>query len=213
MNDRVIGSVLVSVGVLLILASASLLVHYDQQAHIAGKNAELLLEGLTEEIERQEEQQVYQPEAEEVPSGEMSQTVWNGYAMVGVIRAPEIDLELPVLDDWSYDLLQLVPCRYSGSVKEENLILLGHNYKKHFAPLKKLTAGDIVKFCDVSGTVYQYQVALTEVLEKTELDRLTAFSYDLTLFTCTNSGYSRFVVRCDLTAVSLKSGAHTREIL
>ena len=53
-----------------------------------------------------------------------------------------------------------------------------------------------MEFCDVNGTVYRYEVAATEILQKTELEQLTASEFDLTLFTCTNGGYSRYVVRC-----------------
>lgn len=120
---------------------------------------------------------------------------------------------MPVLESWSYDLLQISPCRYSGSAKEGNLILLGHNYKKHFAPLEKLTVGDNVEFCDVNGTVYTYEVAATEILQKTELERLTGSGYDLTLFTCTNGGYSRYVVRCTLSSIPAEDAFQPIEML
>lgn len=190
---------MIAVGLVLTFSAAWIFAGYEEQAEIAGDNAEILLESLTVEIQRQEEAAIYSPAVEEEPPvAEMPRLTLSGYDLVGIIYVPSLDLRLPVLDSWDYDLLQLAPCRYSGSVEGGDLILLGHNYKRHFGPLRKLETGDTVEFCDVKGTVYTYEVKAREVLEKTELERLTATDYDLTVFTCTNGGYSRLVIRCAL---------------
>lgn len=179
--------------------AAGMFASYEQQAEIAGTNAEILLTTLTEEIKIREEIIQYDTAVPEEPvAAEPPKVTLAGYDVVGIVRVPSQGLELPVLDGWSYDMLQISPCRYSGSVDNGDLIVLGHNYKKHFSPLKKLKAGDAVEFCDVNGKTYSYSVAKTEILQKTELERLTTTEHDLTLFTCTNGGYRRFVVRCDL---------------
>lgn len=194
-------------------SAAGIFATYEYQADIAGDNAEILLDTLTEEIEERKEVRRYDTAEQEEPTAELPQTTLAGYDLVGIVRAPTLGLELPVLDSWSYDLLQISPCRYSGSIQEGNLILLGHNYKRHFAPLKKINVGDFVEFCDINGTVYKYEVAETEILQKTELERLTVSDFDLTLFTCTNGGYSRFVVRCMLTSTSSENHYYLAEIL
>ena len=38
-----------------------------------------------------------------------------GYDYIGVLSIPVLDLELPVMDSWSYPQLKLSPCRYEGS--------------------------------------------------------------------------------------------------
>lgn len=190
------------------ISATAFFAKYEYQANIAGDNAEILLDALTDEIQQRREFNRFDTAQPDHPTSELPKTTLhpkaaeqpqatlNGYELVGIVRAPTLGLELPVLDSWNYDLLQISPCRYSGSVEGGNLILLGHNYKRHFAPLKKLEIGDAVEFCDINGTVYEYEVAVTEILQKTELERLTASDYDFTLFTCTNGGYSRYVVRC-----------------
>lgn len=203
MKRKIRGMILIAVGLVLTFSATWIFAGYEEQAKIAGENAEILLESLTVEIQRQEEIAIYDPAVEEeLPVAEMPRLTLSGYDLVGIIYAPSLDLRLPVLDSWDYDLLQLAPCRYSGSVEGGDLILLGHNYKRHFGPLRQLKAGDTVEFCDVKGTVYTYEVKAREVLEKTELERLTATDYDLTVFTCTNGGYSRLVIRCDLVSRS-----------
>lgn len=188
---------LITFGLLLILTAAGLFAVYQQEAETAGENAQQLLAALTDEIQQNQEQALYDTAVQERSTGQMLQTTLQGYDLVGVIRVPSAGVELPVLDGWSYDLLKLSPCRYSGSVEGQDLILLGHNYKKHFAPLKQVVAGDRVEFQDVSGAVHRYTVSATQVLKATQLDELTGTDHALTLFTCTTGGQSRFVVRCD----------------
>ena len=197
MSRRKRGFFLIALGLIMTVSAVAIFAAYEFQENTAGENAELLLNGLREEMRVRREAAVYDPAQQEQPTPKLPRLTLSGYDLVGILRVPSLELELPILNEWSYDLLQISPCRYSGSTADGDLILLGHNYKKHFTPLKQLHSGDTVEFEDVTGRVYTYTVAMTEVLEKTELERLTATDYALTLFTCTNGGYSRFVVRCE----------------
>lgn len=188
---------LILLGLSMILTSAYFLAQYEQEAEIAGKNAQQLLTAITQEIEQTREQEVYETAQREQAPGQMLQTSLQGYDLVGIVRIPGVGVELPVLNNWSYELLKLSPCRYSGSIAGQDLILMGHNYKKHFAPLRRVSPGDRVEFLDVSGTLHTYVVAETEILKPTQLDELSSSRHSLTLFTCTPGGQSRFVVRCD----------------
>lgn len=197
MKRKIRGIVLILLGLAISFAASAVLASYERRAELAGDNAEFLLEQLHREMTGKS--LTYEASAaQEKTEGEMLQTTLNGYALVGMLQIPTIGMELPVLESWNYDLLQIAPCRYSGTVEEGNLILLGHNYKRHFGSLKKVSVGDELSFVTVDGKTHRYAVSATEVLEKTELERLSATEHDLTVFTCTNGGYSRFVVRCDL---------------
>jgi len=192
------GMLLLIAGMAMLLTAAGMLALQERQATVAGQNAEVLLEKITEQIAVKKEEVIYDTAVEEAPpAGEVPKATWQGYDMIGILRMPSLSMELPILQEWSYDLLELSPCRYSGSAEGGDLIILGHNYKKHFTPMKKLKVGDEVEFCDAQGTVYRYQVTKTEILKPAELDRLTGSEHDLTLFTCTGGGYKRHVVRCD----------------
>ncbi|MBQ4599613.1 MAG: sortase [Clostridia bacterium] len=196
---KVRGIFLISLGLLLIGLSGSMWVQNVQQDVQAGQSAQILLADLEREIGYKKIVLEYDTAVvEELPTGEMPQLTLNGYDLIGTIRVPDVGIELPVLNTWNYDLLKMSACRYSGSVSEGNLILLGHNYKAHFGPLTSIDVGDTVEFVGVDGSTYAYEVAVTEILGENELERLTSTSYSLTLFTCTLSGKSRFVVRCDL---------------
>lgn len=197
---KVRGAILIAVGLVAVFAAAGLYAAYDHQDDVAGQNALLLMEQLAQEVQHRKDMSNYENAVqEEIPVGAMPKAELAGYIVVGSIRVPGLGLELPVQNTWNYDLLNVSPCRYSGSVEGNDLILLGHNYRNHFEPLYRIKDGDKVELCDINGTVYQYEVIGTEILGKTELDRLTGTGHDLTIFTCTTSGYSRFVVRCDRT--------------
>ena len=122
---------------------------------------------------------------------------YQNYYFTGYITIPELDLELPVMSDWSYDNLNISPCRYSGSVLTDNLVIAAHNYGNHFGRIGELVPGDEVIYTDPTGDSYRYEVSVTEVLKPEEIDRMISGEYDLTLFTCTWAGTERVVVRCE----------------
>lgn len=126
----------------------------------------------------------------------MPEKEYLGYSMIGTVRVPSVGIELPVMSQWSYSLLDVAPCRYSGSVPGEDMIVMGHNYKSHFTPLHKVETEAEVEFENVNGVVYHYRVAEIVVLHKSEKDKLPS-DYPLTLFTCMPNGRDRFIVRCE----------------
>lgn len=120
----------------------------------------------------------------------------DGLDYVGELLLPTLELELPVLNEWSYPLLQISPCRYAGSAYLDNLVIAAHNYNKHFGQIKNLALGDAVQFKDMDGNVFTYQVDEITTLEPTAVEEMTSGEWDMTLFTCTLGGQSRVTVRC-----------------
>ena len=130
------------------------------------------------------------------PEMEMPVETIDGVDYVGVLRIPALALELPVINQWSYPLLKIAPCRYSGSAYQNNLVLCAHNYASHFGNLKNLHIGDAVTFTDMDGNLFAYQVAELETLPPQATEEMENGDWDLTLFTCTVGGQSRVTVRC-----------------
>jgi len=122
----------------------------------------------------------------------------DGKHYIGLLTIPALNLSLPVNSTWSYPLLRKAPCCYQGSVQTGDLIIAGHNYKRHFGNLKLLSSGDEVCFTDADGYVYRYTVSSVETLAGKDIQGMTAGDWDLTLFTCTIGGARRVVVRCSL---------------
>ena len=118
-----------------------------------------------------------------------------GYDFIGYISIPSLRLNLPVMSEWSYDNLNLSPCRYSGSPLTDDFVIAAHNYSSHFGFISNLSFGDTVSFIDVRGKQIDYKVELIDTLSPTAVADMTSGEYDLTLFTCTYSGEARVTVR------------------
>lgn len=144
---------------------------------------------------------VYLEENTAIPEGDMPVVDIDGYGYIGVLQVPALDLTLPVISDWSYPALETAPCRYEGSAYDGNLVLAGHNFASHFGNLDQLEIGNEIRFVDTSGNTFTYAVAETEVLDATAIEEMVSGGWDLTLFTCTLSGTTRFTVRCALMGV------------
>lgn len=120
----------------------------------------------------------------------------DGRLYVGFLTIPDLQLELPVMAEWDYDRLNTAPCRYSGTIAGGDLVIAAHNYPYHFGRLKDLSLGAEILFTDVNGVSTRFSVAELEILPPTAVEDMIAGDYELTLFTCTYGGATRFTVRC-----------------
>ncbi|MDY6313661.1 MAG: sortase [Clostridia bacterium] len=181
---------LISIGLLLIMSAFLLWGFNELMSYRAAQETAEILSNL--ENQMLDEISVT-AEAEE---GTMPTRISDGIDIVGVVSVPSLEIEVPVAAEWSYENLRKSACRYSGTVEDGRLIILAHNYSRHFGNLKNAAVGDEVQFMDVNGKLYLYSVTEMELLNKNELDKLTESDSDLTLFTCTYGGQKRIVVRC-----------------
>lgn len=121
-----------------------------------------------------------------------------GNSYIGYLRMPTLGLNLPIQSTWSLAKLQIAPCRYTGSLIGRDLVLMAHNYKSHFGPIRRLKTGDELIFTDVEGTVTRFEVVGRDVLPPTAVEEMTCGEFPLTLFTCTYGGKTRMTVYCDI---------------
>ena len=128
---------------------------------------------------------------------EMTEVVIDGHAYIGYLSIPKLELELPILSQWSYPKMQIAPCRYYGSLRGEDLVLMAHNYNSHFGRISQLELLDELSFTDMDGNITVYQVVGKDVLAPTAVEEMTSGYFDLILFTCTYGGGSRITVYCE----------------
>ena len=128
---------------------------------------------------------------------EMLTTQVNGYDCIGILSIPVLELELPVLTDWSYTKLKIAPCHYFGSYYEKDFVIAAHNYPSHFGRLSELQPKDLILFTDISGIVHCYEVVLLETLPGNATEEMISSGFDLSLYTCTPGGSNRVTVRCN----------------
>ena len=127
----------------------------------------------------------------------MTEKYIKGYPYIGYLTIPDLELELPVMSNWDSKRLTISPCRFMGTVKGEDIVIMAHNYKSHFGRLNTLKTGSKILFTDMDGNVFTYEVVAFEVLQPNQVEDLCITDWDLTLFTCTIGGRTRFVVRCE----------------
>lgn len=159
---------------------------------------EIILANRQEKMDGQTDSDRQTDGSDEQPAfqGDMPAVVVDGYRYVGVITIPSLSIQLPIMEEWDYTRMKLSPCRYEGSVYQNDMIICAHNYRSHFGQLDNLQSNDNVYITDTEGNVFCYQVVLTESLPGTAVEEMSAGNWDLTLFTCTYSGTARVTVRC-----------------
>ena len=197
------GNLLIFLGAALMISALVLFLFNQQQAQSAQQAASDLMEQLVKELEDVEEPTIAEEyiglplEYMDPAVFEMTEVEIDGHAYIGYLSIPTLGLELPVMSEWSYEKLRIAPCRYYGTVMGEDLVVMAHNYRSHFARIYKLREGDLVSFVDMDGVLTEYQVTAYEVLPPDSVEEVIAGNADLTLFTCTYAGSNRVIVYCD----------------
>ena len=201
---RRVGTVIVIAGVLCIAVAAALLIGNELDDKRAGEYSAGVVSRLKEEqaaadashsdpaTESAQPQRPYELD----PSVEMPVTVIDGDEYIGTVAIPTIDLELPVMSELNYDDLKKSPCRYSGSVYQDDMVIAAHNYRSQFGSIHSLATGDTVIFTDTDGNEFLYSVTVVDILQPYSVPEMKQGDWDLTLFTCTRGGEYRVTVRC-----------------
>lgn len=194
------GILCIILGFCLLLGAAGLAVRNEREALQAEAAVRETMPVLVQTIQARQPQEV-PVSIEELPSPEEVRTLpvveIDGRGYVGFLTVPALELELPVLADWSESLLKISPCRYAGDYYRDDLVIMAHNYTEHFGRLHDLRTGDTVIFTDMDANATEYTVQALDILQAADVEEMTAGDYDLTLFTCTATGNSRVTVRCD----------------
>ena len=187
------GAVWINAGLLLIAAALFLSAYNAWESHEARDSARQVIAQLCDELPTEAGEPTTLPDVRR----EMPVKTINGRDYIGVLSIPSLELELPVISQWDYPALKVAPCRYSGSLYQDNLIICAHNYASHFGKLKELQPGDIVLFTDMDEHVVTFQMVERETLNPMDAEGMEAGDWDLTLFTCTIDGQTRVTIRLE----------------
>ena len=187
------GAVWINAGLLLIAAALFLSAYNEWESHEARDSARQVIAQLCDELPTEAAEPTTLPDVRR----EMPVKTINGRDYIGVLSIPSLELELPVISQWDYPALKVAPCRYSGSLYQDNLIICAHNYASHFGKLKELQPGDIVLFTDMDEHVVTFQMVERETLNPMDAEGMEAGDWDLTLFTCTIDGQTRVTIRLE----------------
>lgn len=193
---RRFGTILMLCGAVLVGLALSLFLYNTWDANRAAEASAEVLDTIDDDLDDTDESEYLLMMD---PNREMTVVNIDGYDYIGYLSIPSINLRLPVMSEWSYDGLKIAPGRFSGSVYADDMVIAGHNYAKHFSPIKWLDYGTEVYFIDMENQVWTYQVIQIETLAPTQVEEMSVKSedddWDMTLFTCTTGGQARCAVR------------------
>lgn len=194
-------------GVVCIAASLSLYLHNQTEEQEAFAYAQSVMPEIVSSIQKKQEQAKTDPEVlptelspavgYEQEIRQMTVAEIDGNEYIGFLSIPTLSLELPVMADWSYGKLSVSPCRYTGNLFADDLVIMAHNFRRHFGKISELSPGDEVLFTDMDGDTVRFSVIAVDILMPTDVSDMVSGEYDLTLFTCTYGGRTRVTVRCD----------------
>ena len=193
---RKLGIVLMLLGLLLLAGAVGLLFFNQQEADRAEALSLELLPAVSEAIAQQQVQEP-QPTLALPTAPQMKAVEVDGHLCVGYVSIPLLKLELPVLAECTDANLKISPCLFTGTTMEDDLTIAGHNYRRHFGPIRRLKPGNDVIFVDMDGNVIHYQVAAVDAVSPTAAEEVTSGQFDLALITCTYGGKTRLVIYCD----------------
>lgn len=190
-----IGSLCMVFGALLLCAALSLYLSNQSEALQAEHSSAEIMPQLLEQLPTEP----VAPALPTVPeqSTEMKEVNIDGIAYIGYLSIPSLELNLPVISDWDEAKLQIAACRYHGTLLDENLVIMAHNYPRLFGRLSELKEGDSLLFTDMDGNSSAYTVVGRDVLAAIAVEEMVAGDFDLTLFTCTYSGKDRITIYAD----------------
>ncbi len=200
---KLLGIICISLGIICLISAVGLLLYNKREEANAENFSADILEVLREEIRVVQEDKdtdsgstptISYPQA--TLFRDMKTVTIDGDECIGIISIPVLELELPVLTDWSYAKLKKAPCHYYGSCYEKDFVIAGHNFYPHFGRVTGLIPGDIIIFTDVTGEEHRYEVTLIETLPAVATEEMIKSGFDLSLYTCTLGGESRVTVRC-----------------
>ena len=125
------------------------------------------------------------------------------YYTCGIVKIPKINLEYPVLNTTTDELLKISPTRFWGPEQPNevgNFCIVGHNYrnKKFFSKVPTLDIGDTIELTDLTGRTIVYSIYDMYIVDPTDVactSQKTDGRKDVTLITCTNDSKQRVIVK------------------
>ncbi|MER2080073.1 MAG: sortase [Ruminococcus sp.] len=196
------GWIILLAGLLCMMAALAVFLFNQNESHQAKTASAKIVAALSEQIAEEGEENHEETFPTDITDRTMPEMTVDGERYAGILRIPELELELPVLAFFDYDSLQVTPCLYSGTIYRRNMVIGAHNYDAHFGRISALGIGSEVDFTDVENNTYRCRVVNLETLKPDQNDVLTEKAHegdwDITLFTCNYSGTERVTVRCKM---------------
>lgn len=178
-------------GFILILASLALLLFSRFYAGHAKSGAE----NLTNQIES-----LLPPRTPGVPeeytNPDMPVLQVEGQDFVALVDFPAYGVTLPVGSVWKAQTIYSYPCRFSGSVYSDTLVIGGMDQPGQFDFFTRMDQGDKICVTDMIGREFSFIVDRIDRSGSAEADRLDTDAYALEIFVRDAYSMDYIILRC-----------------
>lgn len=106
----------------------------------------------------------------------------DGTDFIGLLEIPVCNMEFPVCNSCDNKNVRIFPCRYTGSIYDESLIIGDISINGQFSFMNQLPYGTEILFTDMDGYQYHYSVCDIIHADSLEADKIRFNQYDLTIF-------------------------------
>ena len=173
-----LGKVLIFFGIMLLLLTLLLYFNIVSKDYKAIKNNEKIIDNFSKIIRNKDNEKEF--------------IDIYGDSYVGILAIPQIDLNLPILNNCDNGNLDKGICLYGFN---DRYIIAGHNRTSQFRKITQLKNGDKAIIYNTRSIKNEYSLVKIEKINSSDYSLLMDADYALTLFTCDFSGNMRYVLR------------------
>lgn len=188
-NKKIISIISITVGAILVVASIGLLFFnmrgYDIDTDSAIVQIEKLLPNITQSV------------PQEKGNNAMSSMEIAGESYVALLEMDMFKFKMPVRSVWDEKAVEAVPCRYSGSVYNNTLVIASTDEKGQMDFVNNINTGDRLNLTTMRGEQFSYKVVKVENSNTATAEELNTDEFDLTIFV-EYSGHTDYLfIRCE----------------
>lgn len=174
--------------------------------HIGSRETGKITQEFEQILEEKQEDETESEKTEEEGKASISEADAAIFAegdVIAILEIESLDIRYPVVEGGSASDLNKAIGHMSETAmvgRAGNCVLCGHNgsrYGEFFTKLNQIELGDVVTLLDTTGELHSYEVVDFFVVGPYDNSIKTqSEAEELTLFTCTERGTKRFVVKC-----------------
>lgn len=188
-NKKIISIISITLGAILVIASIGLLVYSMRGYEIDTNNAIVQIEKLLPKIT--------QSVPQEKGNNAMSSMEIDGESYVALLEMDMYKFKMPVRSVWDEKAVEAVPCRYSGSIYNNTLVIAATDAEGQMDFVNSVNTGDRLTVTDMRGEQFSYKVVKVENSNTATAEELNTDEFDLTIFVEYSGPTDYLFIRCD----------------
>lgn len=188
-NKKIISIISITLGAILVIASIGLLVYSMRGYEIDTNNAIVQIEKLLPKIT--------QSVPQEKGNNAMSSMEIDGESYVALLEMDMYKFKMPVRSVWDEKAVEAVPCRYSGSIYNNTLVIAATDAEGQMDFVNSVNTGDRLTVTDMRGEQFSYKVVKVENSNTATDEELNTDEFDLTIFVEYSGPTDYLFIRCD----------------